>query len=37
MNRAARDHADIVAQAIPSKRIGEDEDMAAVLPTWRQN
>lgn len=30
MNRAARDHADIVAQAIPSKRIGEDEDMAAA-------
>ena len=30
MNRAARDHADIVAQAIPSKRIGENEDMAAA-------
>jgi NAD(P)-dependent dehydrogenase (short-subunit alcohol dehydrogenase family) len=30
MNRAARDHADSVATAIPSKRIGRDEDMAAV-------
>ncbi len=30
MNRAARDHADVVAQAIPSKRIGNEEDMAAA-------
>ena len=30
MNRAARDHAEIVAHAIPSKRIGHDEDMAAA-------
>ena len=30
MNRAARDHADVVAQAIPSKRIGNEEDMAAT-------
>lgn len=30
MNRAARDHADTVASAIPNKRIGSDEDMAAT-------
>src|SRR4051812_50071497 len=28
MNRAARDHSDEVAQRIPAKRIGTDEDMA---------
>jgi NAD(P)-dependent dehydrogenase (short-subunit alcohol dehydrogenase family) len=30
MNRAARDHADEVAKAIPSGRIGLPEDMAAA-------
>ncbi len=30
MNRAARDHADAVSKAIPSGRIGMDEDMAAA-------
>ena len=30
MNRAARDQADAVAQRIPSKRIGRDEDMQAA-------
>ena len=30
MNRAARDHAELVAKAIPSKRIGNEEDMAAA-------
>lgn len=30
MNRAARDHADAVAQSIPAKRIGVDEDMAGT-------
>lgn len=30
MNRAARDHADAVAQGIPNKRVGNDEDMAAT-------
>ena len=30
MNRAARDHADAVAKAIPSRRIGVDEDMAGA-------
>jgi NAD(P)-dependent dehydrogenase (short-subunit alcohol dehydrogenase family) len=30
MNRAARDHGDAVAQAIPAKRIGHDEDMAGA-------
>ena len=30
MNTAARDHADAVAQAIPSKRIGTPEDMAGI-------
>ena len=30
MNRAARDHADAVADGIPNKRIGNDEDMAAT-------
>ena len=30
MNTAARDHADAVAQAIPSKRIGAPEDMAGI-------
>ncbi|MFN2327274.1 MAG: SDR family oxidoreductase, partial [Chromatocurvus sp.] len=28
--RAARDHGDTVSSAIPGKRIGRDEDMAAV-------
>jgi len=30
MNKAARDHGDEVAQRIPSRRIGTDEDMAGV-------
>ena len=30
MNRAARDHGDAVAQGIPAKRIGVDEDMAGA-------
>ena len=30
MNRAARDHGDAIAKAIPMKRIGHDEDMAAA-------
>ena len=30
MNRAARDHGDAVAQSIPAKRIGVDEDMAGA-------
>jgi NAD(P)-dependent dehydrogenase (short-subunit alcohol dehydrogenase family) len=30
MNRDARDHADAVAQRIPARRIGRDEDMAAA-------
>ena len=30
MNRAARDHGDSVAQGIPAKRIGVDEDMAGT-------
>jgi NAD(P)-dependent dehydrogenase (short-subunit alcohol dehydrogenase family) len=30
MNRAARDHGDAVAHAIPARRIGEAEDMAAA-------
>ena len=30
MNRAARDHGDEIAQRIPSKRIGRDEDMAGA-------
>ncbi len=30
MNRAARDHGDAVAKAIPSRRIGTDEDMAGT-------
>ena len=30
MNRAARDHADEVAQRVPARRIGTDEDMAGV-------
>ncbi|WP_419807198.1 SDR family oxidoreductase [Sphingomonas sp.] len=30
MNRAARDHGDSVAQGIPAKRIGVDEDMAGA-------
>lgn len=30
MNRAARDHGDAVAQSIPAKRIGVDEDMAGT-------
>jgi NAD(P)-dependent dehydrogenase (short-subunit alcohol dehydrogenase family) len=30
MNRAARDHADEVAKAIPARRVGRPEDMAAA-------
>ena len=30
MNRAARDHGDAVADVIPNRRVGRDEDMAAV-------
>lgn len=30
MNRAARDHGDAVAKAIPARRIGADEDMAGT-------
>lgn len=30
MNRAARDHGDAVAKAIPARRIGSDEDMAGT-------
>ncbi|MFN2289409.1 MAG: SDR family oxidoreductase [Chromatocurvus sp.] len=30
MNRAARDHGDTISSVIPGKRIGRDEDMAAV-------
>jgi NAD(P)-dependent dehydrogenase (short-subunit alcohol dehydrogenase family) len=30
MNRVARDHADMVSQAIPAKRIGTAEDMAGA-------
>jgi NAD(P)-dependent dehydrogenase (short-subunit alcohol dehydrogenase family) len=30
MNRAARDHADVVSKAVPQGRIGRDDDMAAV-------
>ncbi|MDT8758931.1 SDR family oxidoreductase [Sphingomonas psychrotolerans] len=30
MNKAARDHGDAVAKAIPAKRIGTDEDMAGT-------
>lgn len=30
MNRAARDHGDTVAQGIPARRIGVDEDMAGA-------
>ncbi|MEM9261993.1 MAG: SDR family oxidoreductase [Pseudomonadota bacterium] len=30
MNKAARDHGDQMAQMIPAKRIGKDEDMAGV-------
>jgi NAD(P)-dependent dehydrogenase (short-subunit alcohol dehydrogenase family) len=30
MNRAARDHGDDVAKAIPARRIGSDEDMAGA-------
>ncbi|WP_294197381.1 SDR family oxidoreductase [uncultured Sphingomonas sp.] len=30
MNRAARDHGDAVARAIPARRIGNDEDMAGT-------
>ena len=40
MNRAARDHADAVANGIPNKRIGNDEDMAATaifLAAWSGN
>jgi 2-deoxy-D-gluconate 3-dehydrogenase len=30
MNRAARDHGEVVARAVPQGRIGRDDDMAAV-------
>jgi len=30
MNKAARDHADAVAQRVPARRVGTDEDMAGV-------
>jgi NAD(P)-dependent dehydrogenase (short-subunit alcohol dehydrogenase family) len=30
MNKAARDHKDAVAKAIPARRIGSDEDMAGT-------
>jgi NAD(P)-dependent dehydrogenase (short-subunit alcohol dehydrogenase family) len=30
MNRAARDHTDEVAQRVPARRVGTDEDMAGV-------
>jgi NAD(P)-dependent dehydrogenase (short-subunit alcohol dehydrogenase family) len=30
MNRAARDHGDVVAQRVPARRIGTDEDMAGA-------
>ena len=30
MNRDARDHGDAVAQRIPARRIGTDEDMAGA-------
>lgn len=30
MNKATRDHADVVAKRIPSRRIGSDEDMAGA-------
>jgi NAD(P)-dependent dehydrogenase (short-subunit alcohol dehydrogenase family) len=30
MNRAARDHGDQVAQRVPARRVGTDEDMAGV-------
>src|SRR5580698_3053772 len=30
MNKAARDHADEVAQRVPSRRVGTEEDMAGV-------
>ena len=30
MNRAARDHGEAIAQNIPAKRIGVDEDMAGA-------
>jgi 2-deoxy-D-gluconate 3-dehydrogenase len=30
MNRAARDHADIVASQTPLRRIGRDQDMAGA-------
>ncbi len=30
MNRAARDHADLVAERVPTRRIGTDEDMAGA-------
>jgi NAD(P)-dependent dehydrogenase (short-subunit alcohol dehydrogenase family) len=30
MNRAARDHADEVAQRVPARRVGTEEDMAGV-------
>ena len=30
MNRAARDHGDTIAKAIPARRIGVDEDMAGA-------
>jgi 2-deoxy-D-gluconate 3-dehydrogenase len=30
MNRAARDHGDVLAKRIPAGRIGSDEDMAGL-------
>ena len=30
MNKAARDHADMVAKMVPAARVGEDEDMAGI-------
>ena len=30
MNRAARDHGDLVSRAVPSGRVGVDGDMAAA-------
>jgi len=30
MNKMARDHGDVISQAIPAKRIGDDQDMAGA-------
>ena len=30
MNKAARDHGDVLAKRIPAQRIGTDEDMAGI-------